>query len=208
VLGGLDQYRDRLARATQSELRRLDLAQRTRGVQPGAGDPSPQQLETLANEWRSGAQLSAAVDLHWSASVFRSAAVLDDTALDEAAVGHLRALLGRYRSDRALHRYLEATARDERERSAVQLAALEHFGRFEEALYNAHLTFRRTPDAAPGVETARVMRLAARDLVEQWRSLEATALAPRSALPPQQRTLVIQAAVQALRGLRGSRVAS
>ncbi|MEY2930624.1 MAG: hypothetical protein RL033_1373 [Pseudomonadota bacterium] len=208
VLGGLHKYQDRLARTTQVELRRLDLAQRTRDVQPGAGDPTPEQLEKLANEWRSGAQLSTAVDLHWSAAVFRSAAVLDDKALDEAAQGHLRALLGRYRSDRALHRYLEATARNERERSAVQLAALEHLGRFEEALYNAHLSFRQTADAAPGVETARVMRLAARDLVEQWQNVEAAALPPRSALPPQQRTLLIQAAVQALRGLRGARVAS
>jgi hypothetical protein len=209
VLGGMSQYRDRLARATLRELRRLDQEQRTTELRPGDGAPTPQQLEALARAWRAdaGSYAPGALDLHWSVAVFRGAAVLNDAALTAAARQHQRALLGRYRNDRALYRHLEATARDERERVRVQLSALENLGRLEEALYGAHLTFSHGAERAPGAETARVMRMAAHDLVEHWQSLEANSLTTRTALPPQQRTALLRAAVHALRGLRTARVA-
>ncbi len=209
VLGGLRQYHDRLARATQRELVRLDREQRTGELQPGSGDPSPEQLESLARDWRANqaAQPRGAQQLHWSAAVFRATAVLKEEPLSAAARQHQRGLLGRYRSERALYRYLEATARDERERALVQLAALENLGRFEEALYGAQLGFSPSAARAPGAETARVMRMAARELIDRWQGLEANELAARGLLSPRERTQLLRAAVHALRGLRAARVA-
>lgn len=209
VLGGMSQYEDRLAHATRRELRRLDQQHRTRDLQPGAGDPSPDQLQALAAKWRAEqrSRPPGALDLHWSAAAFRGAAVLGEAALAAAARQHQRALLGSYRSDRALYRYLEATARDGQERTRVQLAALENLGRFEEALYGAHLTFVRGAASPPGSETARVMRMIARDLIDRWHRLEESTLTSRGALAPEEHTLLVRAAVHALRGLRTARVA-
>jgi hypothetical protein len=147
-------------------------------------------------------------DLHWSVAVFRGVAVLNEAPLAAAARQHQRALLGRYRRDRALYRYLIATAQDERERVRVQLGALENLGRLEEALYGAQLTLQGGPDRTPGSETARVMRMAARELVEHWHSLEASSLASRTRLPEPERVALVRAAVHALRGLRTARIAS
>lgn len=210
VLGGMRQYEARVARATRRELRRLDQQHRSRELQPGKGEPSPQQLDALAAEWRTEqrSRTPGALDLHWSSAALRGAAVLGEQPLAAAARQHQRALLGRYRSDRALYRYLEATARDERELARIRLAALESFGRFEEALYSAHLTFARGAHAAPGSETGRVMRLIASDLVEHWRGLEESRLTSRGTLAAEERALLVRAAVHALRGLRSARVAS
>lgn len=209
VLGGMSQYEERTARATWRELRRLDQQQRTRELQAGAGDPGPEQLEQLAREWRAerSTHPPGALDLHWSSATFRGAAVLREAPLVEAARQHQRALLGRHRVDRALYRYLEATSRTDGERARVQVAALENLGRFEEALYGAHLSFQRGADASPGSETARVMRMVARELIERWTRLEESKLTVRGALAADEHTRLVRAAVHALRGLRTARVA-
>lgn len=209
VLAGMSQYEDRVARATWRELRRLDQQQRTGYQMAGAGDPSPEQLENLAEHWRAaqGAHPPGALDLHWSSAAFRGAAVLGEAPLTEAASQHQRALLGRYRNDHALYRYLEAIARDEGERARVQVAALESLGRFEEALYGAHLSLQRGTGGSPGPETARVMRMVARELIERWSHLEESRLTARGALGADEHSRLVRAAVHALRGLRTARVA-
>jgi len=208
VLGGLEQYRERLARATQRALRRLDLVQRSQSVQPGSGPLDSQQLARLAQAWRAphGSEPPGARDLHASAAVFRATAVLEDDDLDAQARRHLNSLLSRYRNDRALYRYLETTARNERERSTARVEAIENLGRLEEALYNAHLTIRSDASSAPAPSTARVMRLAARDLIERLQGLDSRDFEQKSDAPERRRDL-LRAAVHALRGLRTARVA-
>lgn len=208
VLGGLP-YRERLASATQRALRRLDRAQRSQSVQPGSGALDAQQLARLAREWRTprGSAAPREPDLHCSAAVFRATAVLGDDDLGNQARRHLNALLARYRTDRALYRYLEATARNERERSAAQVAAIERLGRWEEALYNAHLTFRGDASSGPAPYTAHVMRLAARDLIDRLQGLDRRDFEAASSDAPERRRELLRAAVHALRGLRTARVA-
>jgi hypothetical protein len=209
VLGGLEPYRERLAQATQRALRRLDRVQRGQSVQLGSGPLDAGQLARWASEWRAphGAEWHAPLDLHCSAAVFRATAVLGDDDLDTQARRHLHALLSRYPNDRALYRYLEATARNERERSSVRVEAIEHLGRFEEALYNAHLTFRSNTSSAPAPYTAQVMRLAARDLIDRLQSLHSRDFEPTPSDASERRRELLRAAVHALRGLRTARVA-
>jgi hypothetical protein len=209
VLGGLHQYRDRLAQATQRLLRQLDQAQRSQSVQPGSGDLDGAQLAQLASTWRQqgGPEAPGALALQSSAAVFRATAVLSDDDLEQQARRHLNALLARYRTDRALYRYLDASASDARERSAVRLQALENLGRLEEALYNSHLTFRSDADSAPAPATAQVMRLAARDLIDRLQELDSDAFEPRGADAQRGREQLLRAAVHALRGLRTARIA-
>jgi hypothetical protein len=209
VLGGMSQYRDRLAHSTQRSLRRLDQLQRSQSAQPGAGELDAQQLERLAQAWRlqTGPEPPGALDLHWSAAVFRGTAVLGEADLDAQARRHLNALLSRYHNDRALYRYLESTAGTARERRVLQLAALENLGRFEEALYNAQLTFRSDSGAGPSPYTAQVMRFAARDLIDRLQGLDTRDFELQSAATEQTRDGLLRAAVQALRGLRTARVA-
>jgi hypothetical protein len=209
VLGGLEQYRERLAHATQRALRRLDRAQRSQSVQPGSGALDAQQLALLAQAWRAprGSEPPGALDLHCSAAVFRATAVLRDDDLDTQARRLLNTLLSRYRNDRALYRYLETTARNERERRDARVEALENLGRFEEALYNAHLSFRKDASSPPAPYTAQVMRLAARDLIDRLQNLDSRDFQPAPSDAPERRRELLRAAVHALRGLRTARVA-
>jgi hypothetical protein len=202
VLGGLGEYRERLALAAQSTLRRLTLAQRAQPVPIGAGALQRQQLAELARAWQSrdGSTPPGAEDLHAGAALFRAAAVLEDRGLNALARPQLAALIARYRNDRALYRYLEARAEDASARRRLRLQALENLGRFEELLYNAHLSFRGSAEAPPAPDTARAMRLAARDLLERLSALEAPAAAN------DQRRELLRAAVHALRGLRTARL--
>jgi hypothetical protein len=209
VLGGLEQYRERLAQATERALRRLERVQRSQSMQPGSGPLDGQQLARLAREWRTphGSGPPGALDLHCSAAVFRATAVLRDDDLDAPARRHLNALLSRYSNERALYRYLETTARNERERSSARVEAIEKLGRFEEALYNAHLSFRSDANSAPAPNTARVMRLAARDLIDRLQGLDSRDFEPSPSDAPERRRDLLRAAVHALRGLRTARVA-
>jgi hypothetical protein len=209
VLGGLEPYRERLAQATQRALRGLDRAQRSQSVQPGSGPLDGKQLARMAQEWHAarGSRPPGALDLHCSAAVFRAAAVLGDDDLETQALRHLNGLLARYRNDRALYRYLEATARNEHERDTARLEALENLGRLEEALYNAHLTFRSDASSAPAPYTAQVMRMAARDLIDRLQGLDSRDFEPNAGNAPERRRELLRAAVHALRGLRTARVA-
>lgn len=202
VLGGLSQYRERLALAAQSTLRRLTLAQREHPVPLGAGLLQREQLIELARAWHAadGGDPPGAAELRAGAALFRAAAVLEDPGLDALARPHLATVITRYSHDRALYRYLEASARDARARERVRLQTLENLGRFEELLYNAHLAFRGAADAAPTPDTARAMRVAARDLLERLPVLEAPSAAK------DQRRQLLRAAVHALRGLRTARL--
>src|SRR6185503_12505555 len=161
----------------------------------------------LARRAELAREQGGAVDLHWSAAAFRATAVLREADLEAQARRHLNALLSRYHSDRTLLLYLEARAADAGERRSVQLAALEHLGRFEEALYNAHLTFRSDPHAAPSPATAQVMRFAARDLIERLQQLDAKEFELQGRGAEQTPGALLRAAVHALRGLRTARVA-
>lgn len=205
VLGGLAQYRDRLAQTAHKTQRRLTLAQRERALPVGTGLLRREQLVELARAWQStsGSEPPGAVELHASAALFRAAAVLQDPALDELARPQLAALLARYPADRTLYLYLEASAPDARARSRVRVQALENLGRFEEALYNAYLAFRGEADAAPTPDTAGAMRLAARDLLERLAAFDTPSEAQTE--QEQQRRL-LRAAVHALRGLRTARL--
>jgi len=202
VLGGLSEYRERLALAAQSTLRRLTLAQREQSVPIGAGLLQREQLVELARAWHAadGGDTPGAAELRASAALFRAAAVLGDPGLDALARPHLGTQIARYRNDRTLYRYLEASARDARARQRVRAQALENLGRFEELLYNAHLAFRGAAEAAPAPDTARAMRVAARDLLERLAVLDAPAEAN------DQRRQRLRAAVHALRGLRTARL--
>jgi hypothetical protein len=204
VLGGLSEYRERLALAAQGTLRRLTLARRDQPVPIGAGLLQREQLLELARAWHDagGSEPPGAAELHASAALFRAAAVLQDPGLDALARPHLGALIAGYRNDRTLYLYLEASARDSQARQRVRMQALENLGRFEELVYNAHLAFRGAAEAAPAPDTARAMRVAARDLLER--------LAVLDAAPPakDQRRQLLRAAVHALRGLRTARLSA
>jgi hypothetical protein len=204
VLGGLSQYRARLSSVTLRGLQRLEHAQRTQNAAPGAGALTAPQLEQLATAWRAEPGASSA-ELHWSSAVFRGTAVLGEADLDEQARRHLNSLLARYPSDRALYLYLEARAPGERERRQLQLWAIENLGRFEEALYNAHLTLRSDSRGGPTGSTAQVMRFAARDLIERLEQLDASDFELER--PGSEPGALLRAAVQALRGLRTARIA-
>jgi hypothetical protein len=202
VLGGLSEYRERLAVAAQSTLRRLTLAQREQPVPLGAGLLQREQLVELARAWHAaeGSDPPGAAELRAGAALFRAAAVLEDPGLNALARPHLATVIGRYNHDRVLYLYLEASARDGRARQRVRLQALENLGRFEELLYNAHLAFRGGAEAAPTPDTARAMRLAASDLLARLPVLQAPSAAK------DQRQQLLRAAVHALRGLRTARL--
>jgi hypothetical protein len=201
VLGGLSEYRERLALAAQSTLRRLTLAQREQPVPIGVGLLQREQLLELARAWHAadGSDPPGAAELRAGAALFRAAAVLGDPGLDAQARPHLGTLIARYRNDRTLYRYLEASAGDVRARQRVRAQALENLGRFEELLYNAHLAFRGAAEGAPAPDTARAMRVAARDLLERLAVLDS----PPEVNDQRQR---LRAAVHALRGLRTARL--
>jgi hypothetical protein len=202
VLGGLSEYRDRLALAAQSTLRRLTLAQREQPVSTGAGLLQREQLVELAQAWHhmDGSEPPGADELHAGTALFRAVAVLEDPALNALARSHLRTLIARYRNDRTLYRYLEASAPDAKARQRARVQALENLGRFVELLYNAHLSFRGSAEAAPAPDTARAMRVAARDLLERLATLQTPFEAN------DQHRQLLQDAVHALRGLRTARL--
>jgi hypothetical protein len=145
--------------------------------------------------------------LHWSAAVFRATAVLADSELEPQARRHLNTLLLAYPNERALYRHLLGTARHAAERTRIELDAVEHLGRLEEALYSAHLSFRRSSQRAPAATTAEVMRLAARDLIDQLQQLTPDDSEDAPSHDTEARQARLRAAVQALRGLRTARVA-
>lgn len=206
TLRGLDQYRERLAHLTQATLRHLDLRSRAVGTRPGSGELDRVELRRRADAWRAAQRSStaAAHELLLSMAAFRAVGVLAEPALDLQALLHLKTLLFRYGQDRALFQYLVASAVDPAEKTRARLEAIEYFGRLEQALYGAHLAFRRRGRPGPEPRTAAVMRRAAGDLIEHYRELERAGVFEA----PAPDAGVLRAAVHALRGLRTARSAT
>ncbi len=209
ILGGLTEYREALARVTQSALRRLDREQRGGSARRGSGELGADGLEQMAAQWRRRGSTGErrGSDLHLSAAAFRAVAVLAEPQLEVQAAGQLNALLFRYRLERALYRELLTTSSAPGEQVQIRLAALENLGRLEQALYAAHLSFRRLDRPDPAPRTAAVMRQAALDLVEHWRELRRASVYDGRAGSDVARGDLLRAAVHALRGLRTARVA-
>jgi hypothetical protein len=216
VLGGLTQYQRPLEEWTLASLRALDQQDRELAARPGSGELGRAELEKLAQDWQDpghspegndaslrGAR-RAAWTLHTSAAVFRATAVLADPELEMQARRQLSVLLFRYPTDRALYAYRTQKAHGRAEQSRVRLEALENLGRLEEALYSAQLGLRSLDPAQAAPRTTLVMRLAAHDLIEQLRGLDASAFEDQA---PEPRAALLRAAVHALRGLRTARAA-
>lgn len=207
VLGGLPGRRDELERQALSSLARLERAQRRVTALQGDGPPAASVMEPLVTELRERAAAGADAEreLQLSAAVFRAVAVLAEPALERRALRHLNALLFRHRLERDAHRVLLERAQTPSERISVHLDAIESLGRLEQALYGAHLAFRRGAHPGPAPRTAASMRRAARDLLEHLQALRQSGVFEAGGVP---RDGLSRAAVQALRGLRAARIAT
>ncbi len=209
TLGGERQYRERLAQAVQSSLTRLDRRQRALHVRQGTGALSPADLKQLARAWQDPEERAARhQELQLAAAVFRAVGVLVEPELERQARRYLNGLLFRSQTDRVLYEHLLSARAAAGEISAVRLDALEHLGRLEQALYGAHVSFRRQDRPAPAPQTAQAMREAAHDLLVHLEQLERAGVlqATTSDSPGSQARL--RAVVHALRGLRAARIAT
>jgi hypothetical protein len=207
---GEKQYRERLAQGVQTSLTRLDRRQRTFEVRQGTGALSSADLARLAQSWQEPAERALRVaELHLAAAVFRAVAVLVEPELERQARRYLNGLLFRYQTDRVLYDHLLSTASAPGLTITVRLDALESLGRLEQALYGAHLSFRRPDAPAPAPQVAQMMREAAHDLREHVEQLErAGALRANPTELPEASLARLRAVVHALRGLRAARVAT
>jgi hypothetical protein len=212
VLGGMQEQRPELVRSTLASLARLERDQRPFTEAQGDGTPAPDVLARLASDFakRHAAGERPRSELQLSAAVFRAVAVLGEPDLEQRALRHLNALLYRYQLERDAYRELLARTPDRAGRAAVHLDALEALGRLEQALYGAHLSFRRHDRPGPEPRTAVSMRRAARDLIDHLAALRESAAFAIGA--PARGELaagtLMRAATQALRGLRAARVAT
>lgn len=205
-LRGMSPDPQRLAHLTRAALQYLDLRSRDNPTRPGSGALDADALLERAERWRAGESTPPARGLLLSLAAFRAVGVLADAELELPARRHLQRLLSRYRPDRAFYGQLSATAATPAERARAQLEAIEYFGRLEQALYGAHLIFRREQRPEPRI--GAVMRQAASDLIEHQQGLERAGvfeLAPASSLG---RSARLRATVHALRGLRIARSAT
>lgn len=210
VLAGMVERRSELERETLASLGRLEREQRQLTALMGNGAPAAEALEALAGELRErradGA--SGSGELQLGTAVFRAVAVLAEPELEQRALRHLNALLFRHPLERDLQRQLLARAKTAPERISLRLEALEALGRLEQALYGAHLAFRREDRPGPSPRIASSMRRAAAELLEQLDGLKkdgAFALPAQAppGLPPEE---LAGAAAHALRGLRAARI--
>jgi hypothetical protein len=210
TLGGLEQYREDLGRATQLCLTRLDRRQRTWNTGPGNGVIEPEDVARMADSWQEPEERAARLrELQLAAVVFRAVAVLGETELERQAQRYLNSLAFRYHADRALYEHLLSKAATAAERTAIRVDAIENLGRLEQALYGAHLNFRSRERPEPAPRTAALMRQAARDLRDQLQPLlREGALQALPTDSPEARSARLRAAVHALRGLRAARVAN
>jgi hypothetical protein len=208
VLGGMSDRRDPLLRATLASLSWLERELRPYSDRLGDGTPSDGALARRGADrrQRGSGEGRRGVELQLSAAVFRAVAVLGEAELEQRALRHLNALIYRHQLERDVYRQRIGRAAD----PAELLAAIEELGRFEQALYGAHVTFRRRDRPGPPSRTALEMRRAARDLVDhlsqlqQSTDLELDAKTERPVPSP----ALLGAATQALRGLRAARVAT
>jgi hypothetical protein len=211
VLGGMTQHRSALTRQTLATLNRLEREQRRLDAVDGDGAPAQGALErvTAALAERNASE-NQARELQLSAALFRALAVLGEPELAQRGLRHLNALLSRYQLERDAYRKLIAKAGTPAQRAALHADALEALGRIEQALYGAHLAFRRSDRPGPAPRTATSMRRAANDLLEHLHALQSeSAFDTGPASPgPIDTARLARAAAQALRGLRAARVAT
>ncbi len=211
VLGGMSQHRPELARLTLANLTRLERDQHRPGAVDGNSAPAPGGPERVRAELGArGAGKSRARELQLSASVFRALAVLAEPDLTQRGLRHLNALLVRYPLEREAYRQLVAQAPTAAQRAAVQADAIETLGRMEQALYGAHLAFRRPDRHGPAPRTATIMRRAANDALEHLGALQLASAADTASggASAVDTARLARAAAQALRGLRAARIAT
>jgi hypothetical protein len=212
VLGGTPGRRSELGRLTLSSLVRLDRQQQPLSVLQGAGAAAGGALERLTTELgrRIAAGERRSSDLQLSAAVFRAVAVLGEPELEQRALRHVNALLFRYQLERDIYQQLLARTPDPTQRMAVHVDAIESLGRLEQALYGAHVTFRRGDRTGPAPRTASSMRRAASDLIEHLSALRRGSAfdAREVSRDGLRQDALLRAATQALRGLRAARVAT
>ncbi len=204
MLGGATRHRPRLEHLTQATLTHLDRRTRASPARQGH-ELTGSDIEALAQLWgQPKARHERATDLQLSSVVFRAVAVLQDPDLDSQARRHLNALLFRVRVDRALTAHL-LTGANPGAAEQVRLSRVEELGRLEQALYNAHLAFRSSEAAAPPQRIGVIMRQVARDVIDHLEALDLEGTAQVSGAARAER---LEAAVQALRGLRTARAAT
>jgi hypothetical protein len=210
VLAGMTERRGELERETLASLARLEREQRPLTALMGDGAPAAGALEALAGELRKRRAGGAAGsgELQLGASVFRAVAVLGEPELEQRALRHLNTLLFRHLLERELQQQLLARAQTAAERLGVRIEALEALGRLEQALYGAHLAFRREARPGPSPRIASSMRHVAADLLEQFEALkqDGAFATPAEARDGQRQHDLAGAAAQALRGLRAARI--
>jgi hypothetical protein len=212
VLGGTPARRSELGRLTLSSLMRLDRQQQPLTQLQGGGAAAGGALEQLTTELgrRIATGEGRGSDLQLSAAVFRAVAVLAEPELEQRALRHVNALLFRYQLERDVYQRLLARTPDPAQRMAVHVDALESLGRLEQALYGAHVTFRRGDGRGPAPRTASSMRRAASDLIEHLSALRRGSAfdAPGVTRDGLGQEALLRAATQALRGLRAARIAT
>src|SRR5690606_21299926 len=99
------------------------------------------------------------------AAVFRAVAVLGEPELEQRALRYLNGLWLRHEHESELRELSIEHAPTPAGRRALQVAALEALGRLEQALYGAHVAFRREERPAPRA-ASQVRRVAAELLVQ------------------------------------------
>lgn len=212
VLGGIPARRPELARLTLSSLARLDRQQQPLTELQGDGMAAGGALERLTSELaeRLSTGTGHGSDLQLSAAVFRAVAVLGEPELEQRALRHLNALLFRYELERDVYQRLLARTPEPAQRVALHVEAIENLGRLEQALYGAHLAFRRGDRPGPAPRTATSMRRAASDLIEHLSALRRASAfdASEDTRARVDRDELARAATQALRGLRAARIAT
>jgi hypothetical protein len=202
VLGGHRAQREPLARLTQAGLTRLDREQRL-GLEQSDELATNALRESLEDARRGEDPRPRRLQL--ASSLFRAVAVLADPSLEQPALRQLNAVLERQRVDREIYRALLDQTRQQDARARIHIDALENLGRLEQALYGAHVAFRRSDRPGPAPRTAASMRRAASDLLEHLDALRQTPGFGAGAAPPPPELL--RALTHALRGLRVSRIA-
>ncbi|HTV19643.1 MAG TPA: hypothetical protein VMG12_13255 [Polyangiaceae bacterium] len=207
VLAGMAQRHGELERQTVASLTRLEREQRRVTQTRRDRAAAAQALGT--------APPSGSDDHGWSrelqlaSAVFRAVAVLGEPELEQRALRYLNALLLRHELESDLRDVALQQAETASGRVALQVEAMEALGRLEQALYGAHVTFRRGDRPGPPPRAASSMRRAAAELLIQLEALKSSgAFEPDGARAPVRPDALARAAAQALRGLRTARIAS
>jgi hypothetical protein len=205
VASGMTQYEDELALQSELALGRLEREYRAFDARYAETTIDPARVRELARARLNGSEPERSAAPQLSAAVFLASGVSPRASFDGRVRRHLQALLIQNDLERAVYDVLlkeshGAATREQRVR------AFEHFGRFAQALFMAHVAWRQTPDDPFPPALAPVMRRTAKDLLVLLEQLDAlgTFEVPPA---PRERAALLNAAVHALRGLRTARAA-